>query len=114
MIRAVMDENVGGAFVQALRQRAPTMDLILARNQLPPRTPDPTLLAWAAAEGRVLISHDRDTMIHFANARVAAGLPMAGVIIVDQNWRPALYDFVLVNHATDNSEWIDKVEFLPY
>lgn len=43
---------------------------------------DPAVLAWAAAEGRVLLTHDVTTMTAYAIARVRAGEPMAGIIVV--------------------------------
>jgi hypothetical protein len=39
---------------------------------LPEGTRDPEVLAWAAAENRVLITNDRKTMVGFAYARVSA------------------------------------------
>jgi predicted nuclease of predicted toxin-antitoxin system len=46
---------------------------------------DPTILEWAAAHGLVLLTHDRRTMIPFAYERVAAGLPMPGVFLVNDD-----------------------------
>jgi hypothetical protein len=44
---------------------------------------DPTILEWAAAGGRILFTHDVSTMTRFAYERVAAGLAMPGVGVVD-------------------------------
>jgi hypothetical protein len=43
------------------------------------------VLAWAAREGRVLLTHDFDTLIADAWARVRAGLPMPGVVALRQD-----------------------------
>lgn len=43
---------------------------------------DPIVLEWAALEGRVVLSHDINTIPAFAIARVNSGLPMPGVFIV--------------------------------
>ena len=40
------------------------------------------MLGWAAANGLVLLTHDRKTLPRFAYERVAAGLPMPGVFLV--------------------------------
>ncbi len=45
---------------------------------------DDTLLEWAAANGRVMVSHDVNTMTAAANLRIAQGLAMSGLIIVPQ------------------------------
>jgi Domain of unknown function (DUF5615) len=45
-------------------------------------TSDSDILAWAAAEGRIVMTHDRDTMLCAAHDRVKAGQAMAGVFRV--------------------------------
>ena len=40
----------------------------------------PAILERAAAEGRVVVSHDHATMRAYAEERLLAGLPMAGLI----------------------------------
>ncbi|HWQ14971.1 MAG TPA: DUF5615 family PIN-like protein [Roseiflexaceae bacterium] len=44
--------------------------------------PDPTVLEWAASEDRVLLTHDRATLVGFAYERAGRGEPMSGVIAV--------------------------------
>jgi hypothetical protein len=39
-------------------------------------------LEWAAREGRVLLTHDANTITAFAYDRIAHGLPMPGVFEV--------------------------------
>ena len=46
--------------------------------------PDPDILAWAGAAGRILLTHDRNTMTGFAATRVKAGQPMPGLFVVDR------------------------------
>jgi len=43
---------------------------------------DPAVLAWAAGEGRVLLTHDVNTLTAFGYERVAQELPMQGVFEV--------------------------------
>ena len=45
---------------------------------------DPAILERAAFEGRVLLTHDRQTIPGFAYARVDAGEPMPGVFLVSK------------------------------
>ncbi len=42
---------------------------------------DPEILQWAAEHGRVVVSHDVNTMSAFAYERLEAGLPMSGLIL---------------------------------
>jgi hypothetical protein len=73
MLRLASDADVHGDVVRGLRRRRPEIDLVRAQDVLPEGTPDPEVLAWAAAEDRILITNDRNTMVGFAYQRVAAG-----------------------------------------
>jgi predicted nuclease of predicted toxin-antitoxin system len=78
-------------------------------------TPDPEILAWAAAEGRILLTHDRDTMPNFANERVRAGQPMPGVFLVS-NRMPlgqAIDELLLAIACLSLEECKDCVRFFP-
>jgi len=76
---------------------------------------DAELLEWAAREGRVLVTHDASTMTRHAYARVAAGEPMAGVIVAAQDLPIAtvIEDLVLIAQCTETDEWQGQVIFLP-
>jgi hypothetical protein len=77
---------------------------------------DPDILAWAAVDGRIVLTHDRQTMAGFAYDRVTAGLPMPGVFVVEN--RPTRIgemadDALFVIDGSEPAEWADRVEFLP-
>ena len=81
------------------------------------RHADPEILAWAAAENRVLITNDRNTMIGFAKKRVAAGEPMPGLIATtnEQSVGSAIDDILLVAEYMPEEEIRDQVVvFLPF
>lgn len=85
-------------------------------QEVGPRTlDDPTILQWAAEEGRVLISRDIKTIPTFANERMAAGLAMRGVLVL--HWKvpmaAAIDDLALIAGATGADEWADRVVYLP-
>ncbi len=81
MLRQAADADVNGDIIRGLRRRIPELDLVRAQDSLAERTPDPVVLAWAAGEGRVLITNDRNTMIGHAIQRVTRGEPMPGLIV---------------------------------
>jgi hypothetical protein len=81
MLRLASDADVHGEIIRGLRRRLPQIDLIRAQDALPEGTPDPEVLVWAAAENRILITNDRNTMVGFAYQRVATGEPMPGLIV---------------------------------
>src|SRR5882724_12035235 len=80
MLRLASDADVHGEIVRGLRRRHTDIDLLRVQDALSEGTPDPAILAWAAAENRILITNDRNTMVGFASQRVAAGEPMPGLI----------------------------------
>ena len=53
MIRPASDADVHGDIIRGLRRRLPGIDLRRAQDALPEGTPDPEILAWAAAETRI-------------------------------------------------------------
>ena len=76
------DENIESELSVQLRRHLPDIDLVDVRDVGLAQTPDEDILQWAADNGRVIITHDINTMRGLAEDRVRAGLPMPGVIIV--------------------------------
>jgi hypothetical protein len=78
-------------------------------------TPDPDILAWAAVEGRILLTHDRDTMPLFAYDRVRAGQPMPGIFLVSDLMPigQAIDEILLAVDCLTNDECNNLVRFFP-
>jgi predicted nuclease of predicted toxin-antitoxin system len=76
---------------------------------------DPTILAWAAQEGRVLITSDASTIPDAAYGRMAAGQPMPGVIILraDISIGQAIEELLISIGASFPGEWEGRVLRLP-
>jgi predicted nuclease of predicted toxin-antitoxin system len=84
---------------------------------LPEGTPDPEVLAWAAADGRVLITNDRNTMVGFAYQRAAAGEPVPGLIATtnEQAIGAAIDDILLIAEYMPDEELRGQVVvYLPF
>jgi hypothetical protein len=62
MLRFLTDEDFDGRLTSALLARVPGLDLVRTQDTGLMHTPDPDILAWAAGEGRIVLSHDRNTM----------------------------------------------------
>ena len=69
MLRLASDADVHGDIIRGLYRRRPEIDLVRAQDVLPIGTPDADVLAWAVAQGRILITNDRNTMIGLAYQR---------------------------------------------
>jgi hypothetical protein len=83
-IRFQADNDLKFGIVKAVRRREPTIDFVSAQEAGLDGVGDPELLDRAAAEGRVLVSHDRRTMIGHFRAHLAAGKSAPGLLIVSQ------------------------------
>jgi hypothetical protein len=117
MLRLASDADVHGAIIRGLRRRLPEIDLVRVLDALPEGAPDPEALAWAAAEDRILITNDRNTIIGFAHQRVATGQPVPGLIVTtnEQAIGRAIDDIVLVAEYMSEEEIRDQiVVFLPF
>ncbi|HEV7904840.1 MAG TPA: DUF5615 family PIN-like protein [Pyrinomonadaceae bacterium] len=84
MIKLATDEDFNNRILRGVLRRQPDLDIHRKQDSGIGRADDRQVLAWAASEGRVLLTHDVSTMAGFAYERVAAGLPMPGVFEVRQ------------------------------
>ena len=115
MLPLIADENFNLAIVNGLRRLLPDLDIMLATEVGLLQTDDRLILEWAAANRRILVTHDARTMPGYADERVAAGLPLPGVFVAP-SLLPigrAVDDLVLLITCSGDSEWRDRVLFLP-
>ncbi len=78
-------------------------------------TVDPDVLAWAATEGRILLTHDRNTLPNYAYELVRAGQPMPGVFLVSDLMPvgQAIDEILLAVDCLSPEECKDFVRFFP-
>lgn len=114
MIRFLADEDLDNDILRGLIRRLPSVAISRVQDLLPGK-PDPEVLAWCAEEGHVLISHDVQTMRKHAYARLDAGLPMSGLILIPRSVpiRMAIDELAMICEASLSEEWDGLVAFLP-
>lgn len=83
MLKLLTDENFNGDIIRGLFLRQPDLDLLRVQDVGLGEVDDPTILAWAAINGRILLTHDRATMPDFAYNRLVRGESLAGVFVVN-------------------------------
>jgi hypothetical protein len=108
------DADFNQKIVAGLRRREPTIEFRSAGEGGVIGRPDPKVLAQAASEGRVLVSHDRQTMPgHFRRLIEKQASP--GLVIVSQELDigRAIEELLLVWAASEAEEWENTVIFLP-
>jgi hypothetical protein len=115
MLRFLADENFNGHVVLGLLDRAPEIDVVRVQDVGLAGADDPTILEWAAEHGRVVLTHDVNTMNGLAYERVDAGLPMAGVCQVPR-WLSAgraIEDLLIVAECSSEQDWVLQIHYLP-
>ena len=115
MIRFLADENLQIQIVRGLLRRNPGVDIVRAQDVGLRKAKDLAVLAWAAAENRILLTHGAETMPDAAYKRLAAGERMVGMFVIP--WTaplgPVIEDLLLIAAASDPAEWDTHVKFLP-
>ncbi|MBC8265255.1 MAG: DUF5615 family PIN-like protein, partial [Anaerolineales bacterium] len=101
--------------VRGLWRRKPELDIVRIQDVGLSGADDPTVLEWAAREGRVLLTHDVTTMTGYAYERVRAGQPMPGVFEVSRAVPIglAIEDILLLAECSLEGEWEGQVRYLP-
>lgn len=114
-LRFAADENFNGKIVRGLFRVVPDLDLVRLQDTALAGADDDEVLAWAARERRVVLTHDVNTMAAAAWDRVRAGLPMCGVVEVDgdQPIGAAITDLQLLASVGSLEELEGQVLFLP-
>jgi len=114
-LRFLIDENLHHDIVRALRRERAGIDLITVQEAGFTGISDPELLEVAAEQGRVIVSHDVQTLIGFAYERITAGLAMSGLIIVGTPFQIVLVvqDLLLILDCALDDELAGQVRFVP-
>jgi Domain of unknown function (DUF5615) len=115
VIRLAADENFNGIIVRGLLRRNPSLDILRVQDTEISEADDPTVLEWAARQGRVLITHDVNTIPRFVYERIRAGQPMPGVFEVSDSMPvgQAIEDLLLLAEGSEEGEWEGQILYIP-
>jgi hypothetical protein len=115
VLRLVSDENFTGDILRGLQRRLAALDVVRVQDIGLGGAIDPTVLAWAAAAGRIVLTHDRSTMPSFAYERVQSGEPMPGVFVVSDKMPigQAVDELLLAIQCLSPQECKDLVRVFP-
>jgi len=114
-MRWAADENFNNDIIRGLLRRKPDVEIVRVQDVGLSGADDPTVLEWAANEGRVLLTHDVSTITRYAYERVEAGKPMPGVFEVSRGlpMGVVIEDLVLLTECSLGNEWEGQVHYLP-
>ena len=66
MLKFLADENFNNDILRGLIRRVPELNIARVQDVGLAGADDPTILEWAASQGRVLLTHDVPTITRFA------------------------------------------------
>ena len=115
MIRFLADEDFNNDILRGLLRHLPKLDIIRVQDIELRNVDDSIILAWAAQDSRVVLTHDVNTMTAAAFQRVREGLPMPGVLAI-QRLAPlakAIDDLVFLAEVGQQADFQDQVRFIP-
>jgi hypothetical protein len=114
-IRFQADNDLKFGIVRAVRRSEPAIDFASAQETGLEGVGDPELLERAAGENRVLVSHDRRTMLDHFRCRLTAMKSSPGLLIVSQGSSIGLVAeaIVYIWSMSDPSDLCDQAHYLP-
>jgi hypothetical protein len=113
-LRFQADADLNQIIVRATLRREPIIDFQSAIEAKLTGLKDEDVLALAAKEGRILVTHDRKTIPHhFAEFIMSQKSP--GVLIVPQKLSGAcvVEDLILIWSVSEAKEWINRIRTMP-
>lgn len=115
MIAFLSDENFRNSIIRGLKRQQVDVDVVRVQDVGLSGADDDTILAWAAEQGRVLVTHDVNTVPGTAWDRVGRSQPMAGVVAVPERTPTGevIDNLVLLAACGHAEDCIDQVLYLP-
>ena len=115
MLRFLADENFNNDVLRGVLRRNPDLDVVRVQDVGLQGLDDPSILEWAANEGRVLLTHDVETMTNFAYERVVAEKKMPGVFEIKRSLplREVIDDLLLLAECSGEGQWEGQVRYFP-
>lgn len=113
--RFLADHDLREAIITGVLRRASAIEFLRVRDVGLANRSDHEVLAYAASQRLIVVSHDVNTMPANAYRRLTAGQDVAGLLLVRQSEPvgPVIDSLVLIWLSTDDAEWQGTVAFLP-
>jgi hypothetical protein len=115
MVRFLADASLHHAIVTGCLRRESKVDFVSARTAKLQGMSDRDVLTLAAAQGRILVTHDFRTLPrHFAEF-LATGATSSGVFLVKQQTplAPVIDDLLLIWTASMPEDWKKRIVAIP-
>ena len=110
------DENLRNAIVRGLKRQRPRFDIVRAQDvpEVLGRS-DSLMLAWATANGRVVLTHDLSTMIPSMREQLLRASTCASIVFVPDSLSndTAIEEVLLLDACSVQEDWAAGVLYLP-
>ncbi len=115
MLRLLIDQDLDHVILRGLLLRVPNLDVVTAHQAGLSDASDPEVLAWAAQQERIVITHDRRTMPYHAGSRIARAEKVAGVIVVSRQLpvSQVINELEKIVSCNDMVDWDNVIKYLP-
>ena len=113
-VRFQADADLNQIILLATIRQEPDIDFQTAITADLRSIDDQEVLARAAKDGRVLVTHDRRTMPNHFSEFITRE-PSPGLLVIPQSLSvaAAAEDLLLIWTATEAEEWVNRIGFLP-
>lgn len=110
-----MDENIEPAITRGLLRLRPNIDIVTVQQSGLNGYPDREILAWAAANSRIVVSKDRSTMGAEAELRIEQGERMTGLLLIrpDVGHGEVIRALELYHACVNPDEMENLIEYIP-
>jgi hypothetical protein len=115
MLHLLLDENLDRRILRGLKLRISQLDCLTVQEINLRGVSDPLILAWAAEQQRVLVTHDVNTIPRYAYERINAEEGMTGVMVIPEDLAigTAIEELAIVIECCEMDEFINQVRYLP-
>ncbi len=116
MLKLAADENFHGELYDRLRSHLPNLDLVRIQDTAVAGAEDEKVLEWVAEAGRILLTHDKRTIVPLFYSRFSHNQRIPGVFMVSTRSGLDLItrDLLLKIQASSNEEWESKLVYIPF
>jgi len=114
-MRFLADEDFDNRIIRGLMRRLPALNLIRVQDTEVAEAEDSVVLAWAAEENRIVLTHDVSTMTFEVTQRLQKKLLMPGAFFVSQSLPVgiATEELLLVAQYSLDDEYQNQIRFIP-
>jgi hypothetical protein len=115
LFRIVTDENLHGGIFNRLKTHLPDLDIVRVQDIKVAGKDDETVLEWAASEQRILLTHDKRTIVPIYSNRQTIGQLVPSVFMISTRARHDLIleDLLLIFSTSEADEWTDRITYIP-